>query len=80
MDLGLLKWAGVAWACWRPTPYTCSVRSPTPRSLASKLPFVRVADVLGGSLMLKEGHFAVPDGPGLGVELDMEVVEAYRVG
>ena len=45
-----------------------------------ELPFVRVTDVLGGSLMLKDGHFAVPDGPGLGVELDMEVVEAYRVG
>ena len=44
-----------------------------------ELPFVRVADVLGGSLELDQGHFAVPQGPGLGVELDMEVVEKYRV-
>jgi L-alanine-DL-glutamate epimerase-like enolase superfamily enzyme len=44
-----------------------------------ELPFVRIADVLGGSLVLDSGHFVVPDGPGLGVELDMEVVERYRV-
>jgi L-alanine-DL-glutamate epimerase-like enolase superfamily enzyme len=45
-----------------------------------ELPFVREADVLGGSLALEKGHFVVPDGPGLGVELDMGVVEKYRVG
>ena len=45
-----------------------------------ELPFVRVADVLSGSLALDKGHFSVPEGPGLGVELDMEVVERYRVG
>ena len=44
-----------------------------------ELPFVRVDDVLGGSLVLEKGHFRVPEGPGLGVELDMEVVEKYRV-
>jgi L-alanine-DL-glutamate epimerase-like enolase superfamily enzyme len=44
-----------------------------------ELPFVRVADVLGGSLVLDKGHFLVPEGPGLGVELDMGVVEKYRV-
>ena len=38
------------------------------------------ADVLGGSLELAEGHFTVPGGPGLGVRLDLEVVERYRVG
>jgi L-alanine-DL-glutamate epimerase-like enolase superfamily enzyme len=43
------------------------------------VPFVRVADVLGGSLALDKGHFAVAEGPGLGVELDMEVVGRYRV-
>jgi L-alanine-DL-glutamate epimerase-like enolase superfamily enzyme len=31
-----------------------------------ELPFVREADVLGGSLELAEGHFAVPAGTGLG--------------
>jgi len=45
-----------------------------------ELPFVRVADVLGGSLALEKGHFAVPSAPGLGVELDMGVVGQYRVG
>ncbi|MEW6754771.1 MAG: enolase C-terminal domain-like protein [Candidatus Latescibacterota bacterium] len=44
-----------------------------------ELPFVRVADVLGGSLVLDKGHFVVPDGPGLGVTLDMGVVDRYRV-
>ena len=41
---------------------------------------MREADVLGGSLELAEGHFTVPGGPGLGVRLDLEVVERYRVG
>jgi L-alanine-DL-glutamate epimerase-like enolase superfamily enzyme len=27
-----------------------------------------------------DGRIAVPDGPGLGVSLDMETVEKYRVG
>ena len=45
-----------------------------------ELPFVRIADVLGGSLVLEQGHFVVPTGPGLGVEVDMAVVEKYRVG
>ena len=44
-----------------------------------ELPFVRSADVLGGSLVLDQGHFVVPQGPGLGVELDMDVVERYCV-
>jgi L-alanine-DL-glutamate epimerase-like enolase superfamily enzyme len=44
-----------------------------------ELPFVREADVLGGSLALAEGHFTVPEGPGLGVQLDLDVVERYRV-
>ena len=45
-----------------------------------ELPFVRTADVLGGGLVLDKGHFVAPDGPGLGVKLDMKVVEKYRVG
>ncbi len=44
-----------------------------------ELPFVRTADVLDGSLVLEKGHFLVPEGPGLGVKLDMKVVEKYRV-
>ena len=45
-----------------------------------ELPFVRIDDVIGGGLAVESGHFLVPAGPGLGVELDMAVVEKYRVG
>jgi L-alanine-DL-glutamate epimerase-like enolase superfamily enzyme len=44
-----------------------------------ELPFVRTADVVGGALAVEKGHFIVPDGPGLGVTLDVKVVERYRV-
>jgi len=44
-----------------------------------ELPFTRVADVLGGSLGLEKGHFLVPQVPGLGIKVDMKVVEKYRV-
>jgi L-alanine-DL-glutamate epimerase-like enolase superfamily enzyme len=44
-----------------------------------ELPFTREADVLEGGLALEEGHFKVPEGPGLGVKVNMEVVERYRV-
>ena len=55
----------------------CTIRNAT--LPCDELPFVRVDDVLGGSLVLEEGHFRVPEGPGLGVKLDMTVVEKYRV-
>lgn len=45
-----------------------------------ELPFTREADVLGGSLVLDQGHFIVPEGSGLGVKVDLEVVERYQVG
>ena len=44
-----------------------------------ELPFTRVADILKGGLLLEKGHFVVPEGPGLGIEVDLEVVEKYRV-
>ena len=44
-----------------------------------ELPFTRVADVLEGGLHLEAGHFHVPQGPGLGIKVDMKVVEKYRV-
>ena len=63
------------------TAYSVHLQSTLTNELLScdELPFVRVADVLGGSLGLEQGHFIVPEGPGLGVELDMQVVEKYRV-
>jgi muconate cycloisomerase len=40
---------------------------------------LRVDDLIVEPLELSEGHVAVPQGPGLGVELDMEAVERYGV-
>ena len=36
--------------------------------------------LIGGALTPRAGHVEVPQAPGLGVELDMEAVEKYRVG
>jgi L-alanine-DL-glutamate epimerase-like enolase superfamily enzyme len=44
-----------------------------------ELPFTREADVVADGLVLEAGHFIVPSGPGLGIKVDMEVVERYRV-
>ena len=44
------------------------------------LHFTRENDLIGGALIPREGFVEVPEGPGLGVELDMEAVEKYRVG
>ena len=44
-----------------------------------ELPFTRVADALEESLVLTGGHFQVPEGPGLGIKVDLKVVEKYRV-
>jgi L-alanine-DL-glutamate epimerase-like enolase superfamily enzyme len=44
-----------------------------------ELPFTRVADILKEGLVLEKGHYLVPHGPGLGIEVDMAVVEKYRV-
>ena len=43
-------------------------------------PFKRVADVVSEGVVLEKGHFHVPTGPGLGIEVDLDVVEKYRVG
>ncbi len=45
-----------------------------------ELPFTRVADMLDEGLVLENGHYEVPQKPGLGVTLDMQMVEKYRVG
>ncbi|MDA0337169.1 MAG: hypothetical protein O2782_18560 [bacterium] len=43
-------------------------------------PFKRVADVVTDGIVLEAGHFNVPTGPGLGIVVDMQRVEQYRVG
>ncbi len=40
---------------------------------------LRIDDLIQEPLSFADGHVAVPQGPGLGVELDMEAVERYRV-
>jgi L-alanine-DL-glutamate epimerase-like enolase superfamily enzyme len=35
---------------------------------------------LGDAVMSRDGRLAVPDRPGLGFDVDMGVIEKYRVG
>lgn len=44
-----------------------------------ELPFTRVADICDGSLVVEQGAFHVPTAPGLGIAVDLGVVERYRV-
>ena len=62
--------------------YSTHVQASIPNATlpCDELPFMRIADVVGGSLVVENGHFIVPTEPGLGVKLDMAVVEKYRVG
>ena len=61
--------------------YSVHLQSTLPNATlpCDELPFMRVADVLQGSLELADGHFTVPDGHGLGVSVDMSVLEKYQV-
>lgn len=61
--------------------YSVHVQATIPNATlpCDEMPFTRTADVVGGGLVLEKGHFVVPDGPGLGVTLDLKVVEKYRV-
>ena len=61
--------------------YSVHLQSTIPNATlpCDELPFTRVADVLKEGLALENGHFLVPQEPGLGIEVDMEVVERYRV-
>ncbi|MBI2504489.1 MAG: hypothetical protein HYW07_14800 [Candidatus Latescibacteria bacterium] len=61
--------------------YSVHLQSTLPNATlpCDELPFTRVADVLEGGLKLEAGHFHVPQGSGLGIKVDMKVVEKYRV-
>ena len=61
--------------------YSVQLQSTLPNATlpCDELPFTRIADVLEQSLRLEAGHFHVPQGPGLGVKVDLKVVEKYRV-
>ncbi len=55
----------------------CTLKQAT---LASdELPFIHENDLIGGALPAIEGHFQVPAGPGLGVELDTAALQHYRI-
>ena len=64
------------------TAYSLHVQATIPNATlpCDELPFTREADMLDQGLTLENGHFAVPQKPGLGVTLDMKSVEKYRVG
>ena len=64
------------------TAYSVHLQATIPNATlpCDELPFVRVADVLAEGLGLKNGHFTVPGNPGLGVTLEMAVVEKNRLG
>lgn len=46
---------------------------------SDELPFIHENDLIGGALPVEEGHFRVPTGPGLGVQLDISALEHYRI-
>ncbi len=47
---------------------------------SDSLHFTRESDLVHGKLMPKEGMVTVPDLPGLGVNLDREALERYKIG
>ena len=61
--------------------YSVHVQATLPNATlpCDELPFTREADVVAEGLALEKGHFAVPTGSGLGIKVDMDVVERYRV-
>ncbi len=44
-----------------------------------ELPHIRIDDLSGGSMNLKNGAIHLTDEPGLGIHLDMDAVERYRI-
>ena len=62
--------------------YSVHVQATIPNATlpCDELPFTRVADVVDGALVVEDGHFVLPEGPGLGVKLDMATVDKYRTG
>ena len=61
--------------------YSVHLQSTLPNATlpCDELPFTRVADVVEEGLQIEKGHFLVPEGPGLGIKVDLKVVEKYRV-
>jgi L-alanine-DL-glutamate epimerase-like enolase superfamily enzyme len=62
--------------------FSAHLQSTLPNDLRAcgELPFLREDSLVGDSLEIKDGHIAVPEGPGLGIELDEKAVAKYRTG
>jgi L-alanine-DL-glutamate epimerase-like enolase superfamily enzyme len=56
----------------------CTIKNAT--MPCDELPFIHENDLIGGGLVVKEGHFLVPEGTGLGIQLDEKALKHYRVG
>ena len=50
-----------------------------PHEIGSMRPMGTTADIITGDLAAKAGFLEVPNGPGLGVELDMAAVREYLI-
>jgi L-alanine-DL-glutamate epimerase-like enolase superfamily enzyme len=61
--------------------YSVHVQATIPNATlpCDELPFTREADILQQGLTLEAGHYEVPTKPGLGVTLNMEIVDRYRI-
>ncbi len=61
--------------------YSVHVQATIPNATlpCDELPFTREADILQQGLTLDAGHYEVPTKPGLGVTLNMEIVDRYRI-
>jgi muconate cycloisomerase len=55
----------------------CTLKNATMPS--DELPFIHENDLVGGALPAEDGHFRVPTGPGLGVQLDEAALGHYRI-
>ncbi|HVU44146.1 MAG TPA: enolase C-terminal domain-like protein, partial [Xanthobacteraceae bacterium] len=50
-----------------------------PNSLCERFYCELEATPLGDAIAAREGHMRVPQGPGLGVDIDEDVIARYRV-
>ena len=59
-----------------PNPLSLNPEEPMLEYDRSSHPFRE--DLIGGAIRMKDGRVPVPQGPGIGVEVDRDVLERYR--